>query len=200
MAKLFWAGSQALFTVANKQQDNSGVKSVIIDNGVSVFSNTTLSELSYVNAGSTTDTTGVAAFVSYLSKATESVTPSIYVNWQSGGKTDSHSVGEITVCNPVVDLNFSESTSYYSDAPKFNVTVEANAKDNKPFYNATTGLIELTSESFRNTVTSTLGEIDLKNQITQIIGNHFTTSGEHIVNIKAETTTSDKPTATSLSR
>ena len=31
MAKLFWAGAQALFTVANKQQDNSGVKSVIID-------------------------------------------------------------------------------------------------------------------------------------------------------------------------
>lgn len=203
MAKLFWAGAQALFTVSNIQKDYSGVQSVIIDGGISVFSNTTLSNLKTVNDGENGDTlnsTGNAAFVSYLSKASETVTPSIYVNWQSGGKTDSHSVGEITVCNPVVDLNFSESTSYYSDAPKFNVTVNANAKDNKPFYNATTGLIELTSESFRNTVTSALGEIDLKNQITQIIRNHFTTSGEHIVNIKAETTTSDKPTATSLSR
>lgn len=201
MAKLFWAGSSAKFTVANKQQDNSGIQSIIIDKGVSVFSSTSLWGVNYNSAGTTTPTTAFGNFVSYLSNASETVTPSIYVNWTSGGKTDSHSVGSITVCNPVTNLQLNESqTSYYSDAPKFNITVNAHANDNKPFYNAATGLIELTSESFRNTVSSTLGEIDLKTEITQIINNHFTKSGEHNVTVFARTTTSEYPTTTSLSR
>ena len=200
MAKLFWAGSQATFKVSNKQTDNSGIQSITIDDGASYYISSTLSLLTNTTAGSTEDTKGNATFIAYTTSDYVTINPSIYVTWKSGGKTDSHSVGEVTLYNPVDRLDISETRSIiYTDADKYPITVLGKGQNESPIANSKTGLVNISSNILGSTVSSHLGTTDLKSEIQKTISSRFGTSGVFEPTFTVKTTYSDKPTTTTLS-
>ena len=201
MAKLFWAGSQATFTVSNKQTDNSGIQSITIDDGASYYyTSSTLSSLTNTTPGSTEDTKGNATFIAYTTTEYVTINPSIYVTWNSGGKTDSHSVGEVTLYNPVDRLDISQTRSIiYTDADRYPITVFGRGQNESPIANSNTGLVNISSNILGSTVSSHLGTTNLKSEIQKTISSRFGTSGVFKPTFTVNTTYSDKPTPTTLS-
>jgi hypothetical protein len=201
MGKLFWAGSQATFTVSNKQSDNSGIKSVIIDKAASYYDTIELSSLTNTGAGTVANTNGNATFVSYINSATATFSPSIYVNWNSGGKTDSHSVGEVTLYNPVDTLTISEPKSIlYTDADAYPITVSGAGKNNTPFANELTGYINIFGDILEGENKAALGTTDLKTVIQESLSTRFNESGTLSPTFTVETWVADTPTQTALSK
>jgi hypothetical protein len=199
MAKLFWAGSQASFTVSNKQTDNSGVKNVTIDSAVAYYASSLLTGLTNTGAGVTADTVGTANFVSYIDKATIDIAPSIYVTWQSGGRTDSHSVGDITLYNPATKVSIKESNAViYTDANEYPIEISATGKNDTPVANASTGKVKVVSDLFSSELLTNLGKTNVKSQIFGNLSSYFTADGEYGPQFVVSTTASSKPTELTL--